>query len=79
MQSICQIIDNAPDYVAVPETMRHRRVELIFRPLDEPIEAGSNDTRGWPVNFFEQFSGCLANDPLSRPEQGEFEQRLELQ
>jgi hypothetical protein len=79
MQTICQIIEDAPDYVAVPEAMRHRRLELIFRPLDDDIRTETSDARGWPLGFFEQFSGCLAADPIQRPEQGDYEQRLELQ
>lgn len=32
----------------------------------------------WPPDFFEQTAGCLANDPLQRQPQGEYEQRREL-
>lgn len=79
MQTVCQIIDDAPDYVAVPLAMRHRRLELSFRPLDEDQQVETKDARGWPINFFERFAGCLAADPIQRPEQGDFEQRLALQ
>lgn len=35
MQPIRQIIDDAPDAIPVPEALRHRRLELIFWPLDD--------------------------------------------
>jgi hypothetical protein len=35
MQPIRQIVDDAPDSIAIPEELRHRRIELIFRPLDD--------------------------------------------
>jgi hypothetical protein len=35
MQPIRQIVDDAPDSIPVPEELRHRRIELIFWPLDE--------------------------------------------
>ena len=31
----------------------------------------------WPENYFDIFGSC-EDDPLKRPEQGEYEQRLEL-
>ncbi|MCF7977396.1 MAG: hypothetical protein K9L82_05170 [Chromatiaceae bacterium] len=46
MQPIRQIIDEAPDFIPVPETLRHRRVEIILWPLDpsfDPPEA-NNET-----------------------------------
>ncbi len=37
MQPIRQILEDAPDTIAVPEEYRHRRIELIIWPLgDEP-------------------------------------------
>lgn len=38
MEPIRQIFDDAPDAIPVPEALRHRRVELILWPLDEPAE-----------------------------------------
>ena len=29
--------------------------------------------RGWPTGYFAQTYGALADDPISRPEQGDFE------
>jgi hypothetical protein len=32
----------------------------------------------WPVGYFEETYGSFADEPLERPEQGEFEEREEL-
>ena len=45
---------------------RHRVVVLVAEP---PAEA--RDECGWPLGFFEETYGSLADDSLSRPEQGE--------
>ena len=34
---------------------------------------------GWPPSYFAQTYGALADDPLSRPDQGAFEEREILQ
>lgn len=33
---------------------------------------------GWPPGFFEATYGCLRDDPIERPPQGEYEIREEL-
>ena len=33
---------------------------------------------GWPPGFFEKTFGSFRDEPLERPEQGEYEQREEL-
>lgn len=35
MQPIRQILEDAPDFIPVPEALRHRRVEIILWPLNE--------------------------------------------
>lgn len=34
--------------------------------------------RGWPVGYFDETAGSLANDPLERPPQGDYELRDSL-
>ena len=34
--------------------------------------------RGWPADYFDSTYGALADDPLTRPEQDEFEEREAL-
>jgi hypothetical protein len=35
MQRIRQVIDDAPEQVAIPPDLRHRRIEVIIWPLDD--------------------------------------------
>jgi hypothetical protein len=76
MHAVRQIIDDAPDTIPVPPEMRHKRIEILFLPLDEaPTE---KDAHGWPIGFFEATAGAWEGEPLTREPQGEYEQRLEL-
>ena len=43
----------------------HRMVVLAAEPA-----AVACDERGWPLGYFEETYGSLADDPLTRPEQG---------
>jgi len=36
MASIRIILDDAPESLHIPESLQHRQVEVIFRPLDTP-------------------------------------------
>ncbi len=38
----------------------------------------SPEDLGWPPGFFEKTFGCLKDDPMERPPQGEFDVREEL-
>ncbi len=55
-------------------TGRHRVVVLVAEPA-----AVARDERGWPLGFFEETYGSLADDPLSRPEHGEPQEREALE
>ena len=44
----------------------------------EPKTNQSPEELGWPPGFFEQTAGSLADDPIERPPQGEYEVREEL-
>ena len=35
MQPIRQVIEDAPDMVPIPLELRHKRLELIFWPLED--------------------------------------------
>jgi hypothetical protein len=79
MQPIRQIYQDAPDSIAIPEELRHHPVEIIIWPLSEQNPATEEtDANGWPIGFFEATAGCLADDPIERAPQGDYEQRLEL-
>jgi hypothetical protein len=47
MHPIRQVFDDAPDSIEIPPELRHRRIELIMRPLDgeEELEARSDYER----------------------------------
>ena len=62
--------------IDMPASLLHRKVEVIVIPLDE-ISSDDSFTGGdvWPYGFFEKTAGCMADDPIRRPDQGEYEQR----
>ncbi len=64
MQTIRQIIDDAPETVVIPEALRHHKLEVIFRIIDEPLS--EHDETGWPIGFFERTSGGRPGELLVR-------------
>ena len=76
--------------VNLPET--EVDVVIVVQPLPERLDGNGHapngatgeskdeaTAKGWPPGFFEQTFGCCADDPLERPEQGEYEVREELE
>lgn len=65
--------------ILVPKRLRDRELEVVvvLQPVSalEPTEGEVLDERGWPLGFFEETYGSLADDPLERPPQGELEVR----
>jgi hypothetical protein len=51
---------------------------VIVQPIVKTESAKTPEELGWPPGFFEQTAGALADDPLVRGEQGEYEVREEL-
>lgn len=77
-----RIYENMPPVFTVPVELRHKRVEVILLSLDDMETARPDsavDANGWPLDFFERTAGCLADDPVERAPQGEYEQRLKLE
>jgi len=62
----------------IPVQFKDQRLEvfLIMQPLKEPEAV---DKRGWPPGFIESTAGSLADDPIEREPQGEYEVRDELE
>ena len=62
--------------IDMPAGLLHRKVEVIVIPLDE-IAGDHSFYAGnmWPSGFFEETAGCMVDDPIRRPKQGEYEQR----
>ena len=82
MRAIRHIFQDTPSmvHINIPEELQHHPVEIIIRLLSEPMESSEQtDENGWPLGFFEATAGCLAEDPIERAPQGEYEQRLELE
>jgi len=79
--------------VPVPEANRAYRVVVTIEPKspfpaltssdEAPVprmEGGHLVTgRGWPLGFFERTAGSLADDPIERGPQGDFEVREPLE
>ena len=88
MQSIKLQVHIGPDgllKLEMPAGMSNTDVEVlvVVQPLpSSPASSKPNPTPeelGWPPGFFEQTEGALANDPIERPPQGEFEVREAFQ
>ena len=56
---------------------RHRIVLVIDEQVAGP-ESEAHEGSAWPLGYFEQTFGTLANDPLTREPQGEYEERKAL-
>lgn len=52
-------------------------VIVIMQPVTTKPATKPEDL-GWPPGFFEKTFGSFKDEPLERPEQGEYEQREEL-
>lgn len=59
----------------VPVNVRNADLEVVvvMQPSEHPV-----DELGWPIGFFEETYGSLADDPIERPSQGEYEVRDEV-
>ncbi len=79
MKAVREIYENAPEsiQIKIPDSLRHRRVEVLLIELDGASEAV--DANGWPVGFFERTAGCLADDPIERAPQGDYQVCEEFQ
>ena len=68
--------------IAVPEALRNRDLEVlvVLQPIEmQTTTQASLDEHGWPVGFFEETYGSLADDPIERLPQGEIEVREAIQ
>jgi hypothetical protein len=77
-----QTIKNLQSVFHVPAEFRNRDVEVIILPLDEngnaKQDAVERDEMGYPIGFFEATAGALADDPITRAPQGDFDVREEI-
>ena len=42
MQPIRQIVEDAPDFFPLPKELRHRKIEIILRPLKDSASEKNN-------------------------------------
>lgn len=77
MNGMRKIYENLPAMIPCPEHLIDRRVELILLPLDED-EAIRSD-RQKVIPSLDELIGAWQGEPLTRPEQGDFEDRELLQ
>ena len=75
IREIKEVVDSTIS-IDMPADLLHRKVEVIVIPLDEISgEDEFQERKAWPPGFFENTAGCLADDPIQRGPQGEYEQR----
>jgi len=62
------------------------RIEIIalieeLPPVEYGLHAATEDksSKEWPSDFFEKTAGCLADDPIERAPQGDYEIREALE
>lgn len=60
----------------VPVNFPNREFEVlvVMQPLEEEV-----DELGWPIGYFDETYGILADDPIERPAELPFETRDEIE
>ena len=53
-------------------------VLIVVQAVGEGKGSSPETTRYWPEGFFEETSGCLSDDPLTRHPQGNYEVREKI-
>lgn len=51
MQPIRQVFEDAPDMIPIPLELRHKRLELIFWPLDDAAVQKADRGSSPPMEF----------------------------
>jgi hypothetical protein len=67
--------------LCVPTGLPESDVEVIVvvQPTHREAEKTLPEERSWPQGYFERTAGCLADDPIRRWPQGEYEIRDDIQ
>jgi hypothetical protein len=62
----------------LPTDIRETDVEVIIsiHPVSSVNLPADNKNIHWPPNFFQETYGSLADDPIERGPQGEYEERV---
>lgn len=68
-----------PDEVEAKIRGKAKQLNLpLSRYLAKLVKQEASQQSQWPAGYFEQVFGQWEGEPLTRPAQGELEQRLEL-
>lgn len=61
----------------VPQGLANQELEIaiVYQLVSPNPPTQTPEELGWPSGFFEQTAGCLAQEPLVRYPQGEYETR----
>lgn len=63
--------------IALPAHLANQTVEVTVQVKE--ADDIPRDALGWPIGYFEQTYGILADDPIERGDQGQFEEREPLE
>lgn len=66
-------IESLAERLSPPDKVR--LIEKLTRALERDYVAQLPKASGWPPGFIERTYGILADDPIERPSQGDFEER----
>ncbi len=80
--SVRQIYEDMPSVLTIPETLQHKRVEVILLSLDEMEITKPEvavDEFGWPIGLFDKLTKGWQGEPMVRAPQGDYPVRLELE
>ena len=76
MDVVRQIYESLPESIRMPDSLKKRPVEVILLPLDEAPVKPDKKRKKQKLSY--EFLGAWKGEPLSRPEQGEYEIREPL-
>lgn len=75
-RAVIQSVQEHGDIVYITQHGRPAVVMLGFEQYENLV--ARREVEQWPIGYFEQTYGSLADDPLERPEQGEYPERETL-
>ncbi|BAY29296.1 hypothetical protein NIES2107_11370 [Nostoc carneum NIES-2107] len=65
--------------IPVGITDKEMEVMVIYQQIEPSAHAKTPQELGWPPGFFERTAGLLADDPIQRYPQGEYDTRESLE
>jgi hypothetical protein len=65
--------------IQVPRDVPPGKHAVVVVIDEQPQAPEQLDELGWPIGFFDQTAGALADTPLERGDQGTYEVRKELE